>query len=92
MYNNLLGLDLNKDTQDKIASKVLLLCTLFRLLYQLCKGIIPHERRETLHFISLNLCDWSMSLSFLSKFKVQINAFNLKDLKKNSQIPRLRGP
>lgn len=79
MYNNLLGLDLNTDTQDKIASKVLLLCTLFRLLYQLCKGIIPHERRETLHFISLNLCDWSMSLSFLSKFKVQINAFNLKD-------------
>ena len=79
MYNNLLGLDLNKDTQDKIASKVLLLCTLFRLLYQLCKGIIPHERRETLHFISLNLCDWSMSLSFLFKFKVQINGFNLKD-------------
>ena len=79
MYNNLLGLDLNTDTQDKIASKVLLLCTLFRLLYQLCKGIIPHERRETLHFISLNLCDWSMSLSFLFKFKVQINGFNLKD-------------
>ena len=79
MYNNLLGLDLNTDTQDKIASKVLLLCTLFRSLYQLCEGIIPHERRETLHFISLNLCDWSMSLSFLSKFKVQINGFNLKD-------------
>ena len=79
MYNNLLGLDLNTDTKDKIASKVLLLCTLFRSLYQLGEGIIPHERRETLHFISLNLCDWSMSLSFLSKFKVQINAFNLKD-------------
>ena len=79
MYNNLLGLDLNTDTKDKIASKVLLLCTLFRSLYQLGEGIIPHERRETLHFISLNLCDWSMSLSFLFKFKVQINGFNLKD-------------
>ena len=79
MYNNLLGLDLNTETQDKIASKVLLLCTLFRSLYQLGEGIIPHERRETLHFISLNLCDWSMSLSFLFKFKVQINGFNLKD-------------
>ena len=62
MYSNLLGLDLNTDTQDKIASKVLLLCTLFRLLYQLCKGIIPHERRETLHFISFFflyfICFW----------------------------------
>ena len=54
---SLLGLDLNIDNRDKIASKVLLLHTLFRSLYQLCEGVILHERRETLHFISFNLCD-----------------------------------
>lgn len=42
-----LGLDLNVDTQDKLPGKVVQLYLLFRLLYQLCKVIILHERRQT---------------------------------------------
>ena len=74
-----------------MAGKVVQLYMLFRLLYQLCKAIIPHEQRQTCYFILFNLWDWLMSLSFLYKFRVQINAFNLKDFKKTSQLPPFRG-
>ena len=47
IYIRCLGLDLNVDTQDKLPGKVVQLYLLFRLLYQLCKVIILHERRQT---------------------------------------------